>query len=112
MSLKKHGIVVDCEHCSCSSHDDSGGFEVTVPISDSETGIVATARLHCQVSPEQHDVSLTGWLDEAPDVETRSESMRQRISAALAFVAEHRICGNPNICPSEVVRIVEQQLRR
>ncbi len=58
MNLKKHGVTVDCEHCRCASSDGCGGYDVTVPVSDSETGIAGTAKLHCVVSPEHHLVEL------------------------------------------------------
>ena len=58
MNLKKHGVIVDCEHCRCVSSDGCGGFDVTVPVNDSETGITGTAKLHCVVSCEHHLVEL------------------------------------------------------
>lgn len=112
MSLKKHGILVGCENCSCSSSDGSGGFEVIVPIRDSETGIKGTAKLYCRVSPDRHQVSLRAWHGASLDAEAPSATMRQRLSAALAFVADQRVCGNRRICPPAVVRIVEEQHSR
>jgi len=106
MSLKKHGIRVDCEHCTCVSSDDHGVFDVTVPVSDSETDMAGSAKLHCTVSPEHHTVALTEWQDADHHTVQPSENLQQRISAALTFVADCRLCGN-RICPSEVIRVVE-----
>jgi len=109
MGLKKHGITVDCEHCKYTSSDDRGGFDITVPIIDSETGVSGPARLRCIVSAKQHAVELLEWddLDHHPDEPVKS--LQQRVSATLNFVAERRVCGNRNICPSEVIRIVEKK---
>jgi len=108
MRLNKLGIVVDCKQCTYTSSDDRGAFDVTVPIIDSETGISGPAKLHCTISTEQHAVELLEWqgvnLDPAPS----SENLQQRISAALAFVADHQVCGNRKICPSEVIELVEE----
>jgi len=107
MSLKKHGVIVDCEHCTCTSSDDHGGFDVTVPVSDSETDIAGPAKLHCTVSPEHHTVELTEWRDADHHSVRPSKDLQQRISAALTVVEDCRLCGNRNICPSEVIRVVE-----
>ena len=108
MKLKKHGIIVECEHCLCISSDDRGAFDVTVPIIDSETGISGPARLRCTVSPERHAVELLEWQDVNRHPTPSTENLQQRVSAALTFVADHQVCGNRKICPSEVILIVEK----
>lgn len=107
MELKKQGINVDCVNCICASSDGCGSFDVTVPLSDSETGISGTARLHCTVSSARHQVELAGWYEAGFRSISPSGKMQPRISAALAFVAERRICGNRHVCPSEVIQVVE-----
>jgi hypothetical protein len=108
MELKKQGIRVDCMNCKCASSDGCGGFIVTVPLSDSETGITGTAKLHCTISPACHQVEFVDWHDAGFHTIRPSRKIQSRISAALTFVAEHRICGNRHICPSELVRVVEE----
>jgi hypothetical protein len=108
MGLKKHGVIVDCEHCICTSTDDHGGLDVSVPVSDRETGIAGPAKLHCTVSPEYHTVELIEWQDADDHPIQPSENLQERVSAALSFVADRRVCGNRNICPSEVIRFVEE----
>jgi hypothetical protein len=107
MALKKQGINVDCVNCKCASSDDCGSFNVTVPICDSETGIAGTAKLHCTVSAARHQIELVAWRDARSRTISPSSKIQPRISAALTFVAEHRICGNRHICPAEVIRVVE-----
>ena len=107
MRLNKHGITVDCKNCVCTSSNNRGAFEVTVPIIDSETGISSPAKLHCFVSTEQHAVELLEWQDINHDPAPSTDNLQQRISAALTFVADHQVCGNRKICPSDVIRIVE-----
>ena len=104
MSLKKHGITVDCKRCIYTSSDNRGAFDITVPIIDSETGISGPAKLRCSVSPEGHSVELLEWHD----FNHYLTHLQQRVSATLSFVAERQICGNCNICPSEVIDIVEE----
>lgn len=109
MSLKKDGCIVKCEHCKCVSSDGCGSFDVKVPISADKEGISGTARLHCVASPEHHRVELTDWEDAEHHSAIPPEKVRQRLSSALSFVAEHRICGNQQICPLEIIQIVEKQ---
>ena len=108
MSLKKHGVIVDCKHCKYASTNGYGGFDITVPVSDGETGITGTAKLRCTVSNERHQVEMTDWQDVNCQPIQPSDNLQQRISETLTFVADHRICGNRNICPSEVIRIVDE----
>lgn len=109
MSLSKYGVKVSCEDCRCVFHDGSSTFDVTVPVTVGERGVSGTARLHCIVSAEHHEVELVQLLDaELRDIQPSPE-VREQVSAALDFVAEHRICGNSRICPPDVVRIVELQ---
>jgi hypothetical protein len=108
MSLKKHGITVDCKHCIYTSSDKRGAFDITVPIIDSETGISGPAKLRCSVSPKGHAVELVEWHDFNRHLTQSIESLRERVSATLTFVEERQVCGNRNICPSEVIHIVEE----
>ena len=108
MSLKKHGVIIDCKHCKCASTNGYGGFDIIVPISDGETGIVGTAKLHCTVTSERHQVEMTEWQDANRHPIQPSDNLQQRVSATLTFLADHRVCGNHNICPSEVIRIVDE----
>lgn len=111
MSLKKFGVVVDCGRCEYASSNGRGCFEVTVPLSDIATGTEGTAKLLCSVSSERHEVELKEWNDSATHRIRPSSEIQQRLFAVLAHVANHRICGNRKICPSEVVQIVEKQSR-
>jgi hypothetical protein len=108
MRLNKLGIVVDCKQCTYTSSDDPGAFDVIVPIIDSETGISGPAKLHCTISKEQHAVELLEWQDVNLDPAPSSGNLQQRVTDALSIVAEHQVCGNRKICPSEVVEIVEE----
>ena len=107
MSLTKNGLVIDCEHCVCRSEDGRGGFGIDVPISDRDSGVTGIARIRCVVSSGHHTVELHSW---APGAEQTPEdvvsAIRARADRALEYVAQKRICGNRDICPSEVVRIV------
>jgi len=108
MGLKKNGITVDCEHCKYTSSDDRGAFDIIVPIIDSESGVSGPAKLHCVVSAKQHAVELLEWDDFKHPPTESIENLQQRVSATLGFVADRQVCGNLNICPAEVIRIVEK----
>jgi hypothetical protein len=103
MNLKQYDIIVDCKHCVYSSSDGRGVFDITVPIIDSDTGISGPARLRCIVSPERHTIELQEWQP----VQS-VDKLQQRVSAAFNVVADRQVCGNRNICPSEVIRFVEK----
>lgn len=111
MELKKQGILIDCKNCKFASSDGCGSFEVIVPLGDSETGFVGTAKLHCTVSSARHQVEFEDWHDPVLRATRPSVKIQPRLSAALTFVAEHRLCGKCNICPSEVTRIVDEHAR-
>ena len=108
MSFKKHGVIVDCKHCKYASSNGYDDFDVIVPVSDSEAGIAGTAKLHCTVTNECHQVEMTEWQNANCHPIEPSDNLQQRISATLSFIADHRVCGNRNICPSEVIRIVDE----
>lgn len=110
--LTKHGVTVRCEQCRFVASDQRGGFDVAVPIGASDCGVAGTARLHCIVAPEGHQVALVEWHDADRRPVEASDEVRQRLTAALGFVAEQRICGNRRVCPAEIVRIVEEHTRR
>ena len=111
MSLNKHGVVVCCEQCRCISNDDQGGFDVRVPITASDGNVGGIARLRCTVTPACHHVELMAWDGSDTHPIEVTEEVRQRVSAALDFVAEKRICGNSEVCPAEVVRLVEDRAK-
>jgi hypothetical protein len=110
--MKKHGVTVHCEKCIYASRDTNGNFDIYVPIDDSETGIVGTAKLHCGVSVEHHHIELSSWQDASQHPIRPSEDLQQRVSDVLISIADHRICGNRDICPSEVIEIVEEHSGR
>jgi len=108
MSLKKNGLVIECESCRCISEIGDHAFEISVPMMDSHSDLAGVARLQCKISPESHTVLFKDWLDaDAQDVPLSAE-LEQRLSGALNFVAEHKVCGNLKICPTEVNRIVKK----
>ena len=111
MILKKLGVVVDCGRCEYASSNIRGSFEVTVPLSDSATGTEGTAQLLCSISSERHEVELKEWSDSETRPVSPSSEIKQRLFAALSHVANHRICVNRKICPSEVVQIVEKHIQ-
>lgn len=108
MNLKQYDIIVDCKHCVYSSSDGRGVFDITVPIIDSDTGISGPARLRCIVSPERHTIELQEWHDINHQPVQSVDKLQQRVSAAFNVVANRQVCGNRNICPSEVIRFVEK----
>ena len=111
MSLKKHDVIVDCGHCRYRSSDGPGSFDVTVPLKDVRSGIEGIARLRCSVAPDRHEVSLKEWRDDdLQSIEPPAE-IQMRLSQVLDFVAQKRLCGHRNLCPSSVVRAVERQKR-
>ncbi len=108
MSLKSAGIIVNCESCKYLSASDQGGFDVTVAINDVETGIAGLARLHCTTTDKHHSVELTEWNPVDNYSKRPTENFLKRVGVILDFFANQRICGNRKICPSEVIRIVEE----
>ena len=111
MSLKKDGVVVACEQCEYASNDKRDSFDVIVPLSDTETGLHGIARLRCTVSPSTHQVELNEWKGATGEPVQTSAVMNKRVRGALSFIADHRVCGNQHICPSQVVEIVEKRSR-
>lgn len=109
MNSKSHNIIVDCKNCKYISDNESGGFDVAVPIKDKETGIVCSAKLHCTVSSEHHSIELKKWQDANHQQVHASENLLSRVTATLASFADQRICGNCKVCPTEVIRITEER---
>ena len=107
MQLKKSGISIDCAHCECINNADNGGFDVQVPLSDDDSGIAGTARLHCEISPQHHQVEIIDWQDADSKPIDASAVLKQRLDIMLEFIEEHRVCGNSKVCPDEVIHSVQ-----
>ena len=106
MELRKYGVEIACEQCRLIRGDSAGDFEVVVPVSMRGTGTTGTARLHCAVSRDRHQVELMELRDTRDRTVQPSPEAMEKISAALASVARHRVCGNQHLCPPGVVQIV------
>lgn len=109
MNAKSHGIIIECKNCKYISDNNNGGFDVAVPIKDKETGISGSAKLHCTISHRRHSVELKDWQDADHQSIYPSENLSNRVTATLESFADQRICGNCNICPSEVIQLVEEK---
>lgn len=112
MDVENNGITIDCGRCEYTSSVGDERFEVVVPLNDAETGTEGIATLICSVSAGRHDVKLKQWQDARGDLIRPSAEIEQRISAALNSLAEQEMCGNYQICPADVVRIVEELSHR
>jgi hypothetical protein len=112
MELRKYGVEIACERCRLIRGDSAVDFEIVVPVSTSDAGTAGTARLHCAVSDERHQVELLALLDAGGRNFQPSPAAMEKLSAALESVARHRICGNQHTCPSDVVRIVAGEGRK
>ena len=108
MSIKRDNVGINCRQCEFTSSNGGGSFYVTVPVDDAASGIAGLAELHCTVTSELHTVELTKWHDEQGQIIKPPAELRHRLLKALDFVAERRICGNQHLCPTEVVRVVEE----
>jgi len=108
MSIKRDDVGIDCSQCEFASSEGGGSFDVTVPVRDASTGLAGLAELHCKVTPELHAVEMTKWRDEQSQIIEPPDELRHRLTKALGFVAERRLCGNQHLCPTEVVRVVEE----
>jgi hypothetical protein len=106
MELRKYGVEIACEQCQLIRGDSAGDFDIVVPVSIGDTGIAGTARLHCAVAGDRHQVELVGLREAGGRAIQPSPEAMEKISAALESVARHRVCGNQHICPPDVVRIV------
>lgn len=111
MTLKRYDIVIDCAHCRYACSDGRGGFDVQVPVRDEQNQIDGTARLRCTLSPAAHRVEFKDWRNDRGRQIDAFYDTRQRLDAALGAIARHRVCGNRDICPDEIVEIAEKQGR-
>ena len=111
MSLKHHGITIDCTHCRFACADGPGSFDVEVPLGDARNHIEGTARLRCTLSAAADLVELKDWRSSSGRQIDAPYDTRQRLDAALDAIAMHRVCGNRDICPAEIVEIAEKQAR-
>ena len=106
MELRKYGVEIRCEQCRLIRGDSADDFDIVVPVGMDDAGVAGTARLHCAVSGDRHQVELIGLRDAGDRAVQPSPDAMDKLSAALASVARHRLCGNRHICPPDVVRIV------
>jgi len=85
---------------------------VAVPLGDIETDINGTATLLCSISSGRHQVKLKEWNDAVGHPIRPSAEIQQHLETALGDLADQQICGNHQICPTDVVEIVEKLSRR
>jgi hypothetical protein len=111
MTVHKHNVLIDCKRCVCNSSNEDLGFEVSVPVCDSKTDLCINARLFCSVSADKHQIELRDWKDDVTGVSSLSPDLEARISETITFIADHKICGNNEICPEQVVKIVDKLSR-
>jgi hypothetical protein len=106
--MKKHGVTIDCANCRFIASHNKESFDVIVPVTDEGVDLAGHAKLHCRVSSQTHVVELAEWLcPEAPVISAGSD-LDRRLADALYFIAEKRLCGNRNLCPTEVVSVVQK----
>jgi len=108
VSITKHHITIDCEQCRFCQQDGVGGFDVEVPVHDDELGIEGLARLNGVVHPRAENLTLEDWKDAQGNPLTPSPETYVRLEQALAYLAEHRVCGTHQLCPAEVVKVAEE----
>jgi len=106
MELRRYGVEIACEQCRLIRGDSAEDFEVVVPVSMRGTGTTGTARLHCAVSSDRHQVERIELRDTSDRTVQPSPEAMEKISAALESVERHRLCGNRHVCPPGVVQIV------
>jgi hypothetical protein len=108
MSISKNGLIIECESCQCLRENGDNGFDISVPIIDSQNGLKGIAKIKCEINSESHIVMLSDLHDaDAQDI-ALSTDLEQRINKALNYVADHKVCGNRNICPTEITQIVKK----
>lgn len=98
---------MECQHCHCVGTDGEGGFSVTVPVS-MDAATIGEVRLQGQVRAESHRLEWIEWTDAEHRPVIVSSAWQQQLSSILQRLAEKKVCGNPQLCPSEVVRIATQ----
>ena len=108
--MKSEGIEVKCPDCELIQTTTSGKFEISVPIADLSTGSSAAARLKCSVNKDVHEIELARWRDEDPYCNANPE-LKKRLQRVLVKLANQRVCGNQNICPVDIVELVERIAR-
>jgi hypothetical protein len=106
--MKKHGITIDCAGCQFIGSHERGSFDVVVPVADENSGLGGRVRLSCRASSQTHVVKLAAWQDQKTPVVAPGSDLDRRLTKALAFVADKRLCGNRSLCPSQVVDLVEK----
>lgn len=106
--MKGNDLIIECKNCKYLSSTEGSSFDVTVPIIDENNGIAGNARLHCKLSAKNHSIELAEWKPTDANSEQSSGSFMNRLSTELDILADKRLCGNRHICPSEVIRISEE----
>ena len=109
--MKKHGIAIDCANCQFIASHSTGDFAVSVPVTDEASELAGQATLHCRVSSQAHDVELAKLHFPEASMAATDRELDRRLTGALEFVAEKRLCGNRSLCPTEVVELVEKATR-
>ncbi len=104
---KGNGIHIDCKTCRYLKSDACGGFDISVDINDSQTGVAGQATLHCDISGRNHRLELFQWQPAESFSAQPNTDLVNRVTATLDVFAEQRLCGNSKICPTALVRAIE-----
>ncbi len=108
MTRKDSGIVIDCKSCRYLSSNDNGGFEVSVNISDRESGVTGLAVLLCEIEDGNHRVKLLQWQTGDSSSAQPNVNLCDRVSEVLDVYASKRLCGRCKLCPCELVQAIAQ----
>ena len=107
--MNSRKVSIHCEQCQLANSPHAQDmFEVKVPLSDSISGDYYIARLKCRICSSEHRISLVELRDDEGNAKQPESESRQRIEAVLEQVADKRLCGNADICPSAVVDITRK----
>lgn len=100
---------IHCERCHALTNNFSEeGFTIEVPLEITSKTDRLTARIHCKIGNQIHQLSLEGLFNESGASMHLTNSEQNLIESIIKQLGDSRLCGNAKICPQRIVELVAE----
>ena len=104
--MNKSGVSIDCEHCKFDSVGRNNDFLVSVPVRSDVEEQTKIAMINCEITPYRHQINLVQLTTSFGTPVEIDSNTQQNLTKVLELVGNKKVCGNKNVCPKEVVKLV------
>jgi len=105
--MTKNGVSIDCEQCKFDSIGRKNEFLVSVPVKSEVEEKKRIATISCEITPQRHRIDLVRLTTSSGTPVVMDSNTQHKLAKVLESVGDKKVCGNKNVCPKEVVELVQ-----